>query len=160
MLNPKRVFVLADAINEGRFETIDSFLVCLRARMAEISAYSDAQVDSIIKKWPPRFAAYEEARWEFKQLDLNKCFVWTGMGGLAWAKGCVFDVATLFQQYKPSDNKVWEMMRFVDIFSSQLPIIVLKNQSGLWIDDGSHRAVAMALSGIRKVSAWVGTQVY
>jgi hypothetical protein len=62
----------------------------------------------------------------------------------------------MFKQYEPRDSRVWNMKQFADIFSVKLPVIVLEVPPQIGIDDGSHRAVAMALAGLTKVSAWVG----
>jgi hypothetical protein len=78
------------------------------------------------------------------------------MSGRAWAEGCVFEVAEQFKRHEPQASKIWDMRQFADIFSARLPVIVLKTASGLRIDDGSHRAIAMALAGITRVSAWIG----
>jgi hypothetical protein len=75
----------------------------------------------------------------------------------AWAKGCVPAVAELFKHHEPKGSLIWNMCKFSDVFSSRLPIIVsVLSPSTLMIDDGSHRAIAMALTGLRSALAWIG----
>jgi hypothetical protein len=79
------------------------------------------------------------------------------MGDRPWgAKGSVTSVAELFRRNEPQQSRIWDMQKFGDIFSSRLPIIVFPVSSLVMIDDGSHRAVAMALAGVKSAVAWIG----
>ena len=65
-------------------------------------------------------------------------------------------VADLFRRHEPQQSRIWDMQKFGDIFSSRLPIIVFRVGPRVMIDDGSHRAVAMALAGLKSSVAWIG----
>jgi len=48
------------------------------------------------------------------------------------------------------------MKVFAYLFA-ELPLIILRKGGKLEIDDGSHRAIAMYLSGITDVQAYIGS---
>jgi hypothetical protein len=157
MPDAKRTFVLANTLKNGPFDSREAFLTSFEKCSAEVAKLSDGVVDSLIGKYPPRLLDYNRAAWRFDILDLSECCVWPHMGARPWAQGRVTNVAELFKKHEPPDSRVWDMKQFADIFSSRLPVIALKRPTGIRIDDGSHRAVAMALTGMRRVSAWIGT---
>ena len=156
MTEAKRAFVLADRLTAGPFDSRERFLESLERFSAEVVTLSAAEIDSIVGRDHRRLCDYSRATWRLDVVDLRRCCVWPGMGGRAWARGSAFRVAEMFKQYEPRDSRVWNMKQFADIFSVKLPVIVLEVPPQIGIDDGSHRAVAMALAGLTKVSAWVG----
>lgn len=156
MINAKRAFVLADKLKRGPFDTREAFLDSMKRLSEEIASLDASDIDSLVGRDQRRLNHYNQANWAFEGLDLNTCHVWPRMGNRVWAEGCVFDVAQKFKTQEPQASRIWDMRQFADIFSERLPIIVLNTTTGLRIDDGSHRAIAMALAGITRVSAWIG----
>ena len=152
----KRMFVLADRLKGGPFDTMEHFLAAFERYSVKVAALTTAEIDSLVGVDAQRLCDYNRADWRFDTLDLGECCVWPRMGNRTWAQGRVTEVAKLFETHEPKDSRVWSMKQFADIYSLRLPVIVLKTRSETRIDDGSHRAIAMALTGIRKVSAWVG----
>lgn len=63
-----------------------------------------------------------------------------------------------FKLKEPKDSPVWNMQKFARLFSLQLSLIVfVVSPSTFAIDDGCHRAVAMALAGVTSSIAWIGS---
>jgi hypothetical protein len=81
------------------------------------------------------------------------------MGGREWAQGSVYEVAERFRKMEPLTSRIWSMKLFSVVFQTELPILILQTDSGRCIDDGSHRAIAMALSGLDTASAWIGYRI-
>lgn len=156
-LNAKRSFVLADMMKAGPFGCLNFFMTRLEQCTIEVAAMSATQVDTIIgTRDPKRLRDYSAAAWRFADVDLPACRVWRGMGGRDWAMGCVPEVARLFLSREPRQSRIWGMKQLSHIFKGRLPIIVLSQDGLLHIDDGSHRAVALFLSGSNTTTAWVG----
>jgi len=137
----------------------------------------------------PRYDNYLNSKWEIKEISLEDCGVWPRMGGLTDKATCgsVVDTAAYVQEYINSKNKLtWDtrrvlyienMEKYVDIITKTIPIIVFeggvirhtKLQSAAKrkmykrckydIDDGNHRAIALALLGKKKVHALVGKRI-
>jgi hypothetical protein len=156
-IEAKRAFVLSDRLTAAPFDNIEIFLTVLNEEKSRIQVLSVTELDSIIGRDRERLHNYNVAVWKFDKLQLGSCFVWPEMGRRAWAQGTVCEVAEKFKRLEPLNSRVWNMKLFSSIFEGQLPIVVLRKNSKFQIDDGSHRAIAMALSGIQTVSAWTGT---
>jgi hypothetical protein len=152
----KRAFVLADWLKGAPFDSIEVFQPVFAAEKSRVQQLSDADLDGIISKDLKRLENYNKAIWNLGRITLATCFVYPGMGGRAWAKGSVRDVAEQFKRLEPLTSRIWMMKHFSSVFEAQLPILVLKKNSNFHIDDGSHRAIAMALCGIEKAAVWIG----
>jgi hypothetical protein len=155
--NVKQAFVLADRLKNGPFDNHSAFLAAVDRHGADVAGLPTSEIDSYVGRDPRRLHDYNRAVWHFDSLDLRKCRVWPGMGGRDSAHGYVTDVAELFKTKEPLASRVWEMKRFAAIYSEKFPIIALRIRSETIIDDGYHRAVAIALAGTTNVSAWIGT---
>jgi hypothetical protein len=153
----KEAYVVADALKGGLFHSREAFLTSLENLERDVALWSDSEIDVFItSRNPPRLDFYNRAKWRLDGIPLDKCIVWRSMGERAWAEGSVTTVAELFTRHEPKDSRIWDMQKFSDVFSSRLPIIVFPVGPSLMIDDGSHRAVAMALEGLTSASAWIG----
>jgi len=140
----------------GPFDTRDSFLDTLDASYDEVAHLSDADVDAVIARDQRRLRDYDRAQWTLDRVDLHRCHVWPRMGERPWAEGTVMELAPLFYSRETTDSRIWRMMDFAETFASRLPIIVLTDGTTYRIDDGSHRAVAMALKSISSPLGWIG----
>jgi hypothetical protein len=157
MRGAKEAFVVADKLKDRPLDTHEVFLASLESCEQEVAAWTDSAIDSFIGRDPRRLDYYNRAQWKLGHVDLDKCRVWSCMGGRLWAEGDVIAVAENFRLHERPDSRIWQMARFGDLFSARLPIIVFVGPSTLMVDDGSHRAVAMALAGLRSASAWIAT---
>jgi hypothetical protein len=150
----KDACVLADMMKAGPFDSQEGFMASLQRFRTQIRAFSDAQIDAKIHL--DRRQRFDIATWKLEKIALPNCCVWPQMGSKVWATGSVHDVAAQFKALVPPDKQIACMLRFTHLYESHLPIIVIKTNSRLEIDDGSHRAIAMAINGIETVTAWVG----
>jgi hypothetical protein len=165
----KRAFVLADWLKDAPFDSAEIFRAILEAERLRVERLSEADLDSIISrdskklteserlKDSRRLTDYNKANWKREMIELRVCSVYPRMGERPWAQGFVPDVAEKFKRLEPLASRIWAMKRLDEIFAFELPIVVLRSSPCLHIDDGSHRAVAMALCNIESVSAWIGT---
>ena len=154
----KRAFVLADWMKSAtRCEGEQEFLLLLQTEQIRARNLSEGEMDQIIKRDESRLERFETLTWELRTVRLGDCHVYPRMGKRAWAEGKVSDVSAKFMRLEPSTSRIWKMKLFAHLFAS-LPMILLQRDEKVEIDDGSHRAVAIYLSGIRDVQAYVGTQ--
>lgn len=143
-----------------------------------------------LDKWHPRYDNYFNSSWELREIDLKDCGAWPRMGGLPdeITRGSVVDTAgrilALLEDKKRLTFKtsrtlyIEEMMKYAEDISAHVPIVVVQDgvirhnklikpaQRKLYkkckydIDDGNHRAIAMALLGKKKILALVGKRIY
>jgi hypothetical protein len=143
-----------------------------------------------LDNYHPRYDNYLNSSWELKEISLADCGVWPKMGGLPdeMTRGSVTDAANLIRPYLTDKNKltlatarilyIEEMMKFAEEITQHIPIVVLEDgvirQMKLQkpenlknykkciydIDDGNHRALALALLGKTTVRALVGKRIY
>ena len=156
-IDAKRAFVLADRMKRGPFEHIEVLLSVFASEKSRVQQLSEAELDGIIARNSDRLEKYDRAIWKFDHVALTQCTVYPRMGERAWAEGRVHEVAEKFKRLEPLTSRIWSMKLFASLFSIELPIVILSEGSILRIDDGSHRAVAMHLSGIQRAAAWIGT---
>ncbi len=142
-----------------------------------------------LDNYHPRYDNYLNSKWELREITLEECGVWPRMGGLPdkATKDSVMDTAKYVQEcIKDRKKLTWktrrvlyieEMKKYADIITKSVPIIVLedgviRNMKLLTaierkmykkckydIDDGNHRAVALALLGKKKIKAFVGKRI-
>lgn len=117
---------------------------------------SDASVVAAVD-YPPRRSRYIKARWSLMDVNLIQCHVWPQMGGRPWATGTVNALLPIFRQQEPKDSRIWAMVSQAALFVDHLEILIIREAGVLKIDDGSHRAIAMALGGLRVTRAYVGS---
>jgi len=157
-LEAKRAFVVADWMKSAsRCKSQEEFLILLRAEQTRVSKLHETEMDQIIQRDESRLERFQTLDWQLRTVRLRDCHVYPRMGKRAWAVGCVSDVAAAFNRLEPSLSRIWKMKLFASLFT-ELPLIVLEDAGKLTIDDGSHRAIAMYLSGIRDVPAYVGAK--
>jgi hypothetical protein len=158
MREVKEAFVIAETMKGGLFDSPDAFLASMERSQQEVTSWPDNEIDAFIgNQNPSRLDFFNRAKWRSDSVDLGTCIVWPQMGKRPWAEGYVPAVAELFRRLEPTDSPIWNMCKFSEVFCSRLPIIVsVRGSSTLMIDDGSHRAIAMALARLRSASAWIG----
>jgi hypothetical protein len=157
MRRVKEAFVVADTLKAGPFHSPEALLASIEKSQREVTSWTDNQIDAFIAQDNPnRLRDYDHAHWKLDRVDLERCIVWRSMGDRPWAEGGVMTVADLFKCHESRQSRIWDMQKFGDIFSSRLPIIVFPVGARVMIDDGSHRAVAMALAGVKSAVAWIG----
>ena len=160
----KKAFVLAEMLKDEacRFTTEEDFRSQLGLTRHEVNLMNEESLNDKIED-KARLKYFNHSNWEFHH---NLCFlqleVWGCMGNMSWVKvgDTVKQVKNQIDDYSNEINvkRIKNMKRFARIFQKDLPIIYTKNYHGeSKINDGSHRAVAMALAGIEKADVWVGT---
>ena len=152
-----RALALADKLKSGDFASTDSFLRSLNKCEQEVRLWTDAEVAEFARRAGNRLARYQKLVWTYSSdAQFLRYDVWSKMGERHWAKGSVNDVAKLFRGNEPTESRIWKMKDFANEFATKLPIIVTELGSGMRIDDGCHRAVAMALAGHERCAASIG----
>jgi len=151
-----RHFLLCNAMKVGPFSPRGAFLAATGRERLGLASLSDVQVAGSVED-SARRARYGRAQWTFEEVSLAQCYVWPRMGGRVWAIGTAFALAKVFRQHEPKDSRVWAMVPMAGLFANHLQILVMREGIDLVIDDGSHRAVAMALAGRSATRAFVGS---
>lgn len=155
----KRIFVLADWMKAAeRCDSEEDFRSLLSSEEIRVAGLLESELDQVISRSESRLKRFEELDWTLDEITLADCAVWDRMGDRPWAVGTVREVADKFLRMEPSGSRVWRMKLFASIFSSQLPLIIVHLSGKFAIDDGSHRAIAMRLAGIKKAKAYVGAE--
>ena len=158
----------------------------LKKTIKNVKKITEKELFNYDYDWNLRLSHYLGCTWEYKEIELSKCGVWPGMGGLKKeyttgnvisTKNEIAKILSLKEKIKFNDRRalyIQEMSENVETLLEYVPIIVFKNQMvrgymhEIWnqkdfkkctydIDDGSHRAVAMALKNKTKIMALVGT---
>jgi len=156
-IEAKRAFVLADWMKAAqRCDSEEEFLSLLSSEKLRVTSLGEHELNQIIVRDTDRLNRFETLAWTLDRVSLGDCFVYDRMGARPWAVGTVKEVGEKFVRMEPSGSRIWKMKFFADIFSSQLPLIIIREEGKLKIDDGSHRAIAMYLSGINEGSAYIG----
>jgi hypothetical protein len=132
-------------------------VVLLDTEQKRVAQLTEEQVDQIVTRDESRLRRFQELEWDFRRVTLGECQVYPRMGKRAWAVGRVSDVSSAFTQMEPTTSRIWKMKLFASLFL-RLPLIILQKGQTMEIDDGSHRAIAMYLSGIREAPAYVGAR--
>ena len=153
---------MAELLKGGDFDRDENLLASLERVQRQLAPWQEAEMDAFIRdRDPNRFENFQRATWRLGRVDLEKCVVWWqgGMGHLGdWATGDLMEIANRFREKEPRESPVWNIQKFAKVFSLQLPLIVFVVDSSTFaIDDGCHRAVAMALAGVTSSSAWIGS---
>lgn len=142
------------------------------------------------KNWSQRYDNYMNSHWELKEISLEDCGVWPKMGDLPdkFTHGSVIDTSNAVKDLLENRSKIKyktsrvlyieEMMETAKLILMYIPLIVLEDgvirnnklrktsDKKLYkkckydIDDGNHRAVALALTGEKNVLAFVGKRIY
>jgi hypothetical protein len=139
-----------------RCESEEEFLLLLRLEQRRLRQLTEAETDQIIIRDNSRLDRFENLGWELRTVELGDCYVYPRMDKRPWAVGRVRDVSAKFVRLEPSSSRIWRMKLFASLLT-RLPLIIVTKEGKLEIDDGSHRAIAMYLSGIRHVRAYVGS---
>jgi len=153
----KRAFVLADWMKAaGRCRSEEEFLALFASESTRLARLTEGEFDQIIARDQSRLKRFETLEWELDSTPLGDCYVYPRMGDRAWAEGQVRDIAGKFVRQEPPSSRIWKMKLFAALFR-RLPLIIVVRGKNLEIDDGSHRAIAMFLSGIKDANAYIGS---
>jgi len=171
-------FVVANMAKPKRPEAASITLARIRQLMEDVAAWPDERVHLAVtdRARRSRFAA---SNWEIAALNLEDLAVWPRMGGLPLAAtdGSPVETARYIRD-NGVPNSASRMRMFADAARTDasgvegicraLPLIVMEysrlfkshSQRPLWgLDDGSHRAVILALISQRTdVDVLIGTQ--
>lgn len=151
-----RHLLLCNAMKSGPFNPEAAALAAISFKREAIATMSDANVIAAVEDSHRRLR-YQKARWSFLDINVADVHVWPRMGGRHWATGTVASLLPMFRVREAGDSRIWSMGPLASLFSDHLNILVIREAGLLRIDDGSHRAVAMALAGRLKSRAFVGS---
>jgi len=134
------------------------FVKVLQAQKKKIGRIKDGEIKEKLKSDSYRYEGYQAATWSLRKISLKYCSVFPNMGGREWAFGTIHDLLPRFRDpvFESPQSQIWALKKMAALWAAHLPIIVWQKGSSLRIDDGSHRAMAMALAGIDEVEAYVG----
>jgi len=145
---------------------------------------SNAQLDRVIaKEWPPRRDAYNKVKWHIGVVNSDEVAVWKRAGNLpaAWTNGPLSETARKVSIAMKRNSKLLRggakrsvpriLQTSLDATQNDkylLPIILpastipncrrgMKKFKGD-IDDGCMRSIALAISGKKKIKAYIGTK--
>jgi hypothetical protein len=143
------------------------------------------ELDQVIsEEYKKRLKAYNSVNWHIGYANLNEVGLWKGAGGLPkeWTRGSLKDSASKMSLESKKDNSKFHRIRamktvpeiicFKPIIKKEkylLPIILpggtipncrkgMKRMKGD-IDDGCMRSLAFAISGDKKIKAYIGTRI-
>ncbi len=193
-LAPIKTFYVASEILPKLAKKLDDNLKKLKAGLEkavkDVDKISDKELLNYhLNNWYPRYDNYVNSTWELKEIPLDECGTWPGMGGLPYefTIGSVVDVAHKIEALLKDKNKLtWktsralyieEIQKVSELITEYVPIIVMEDQVirsnklqgkntpihkkyTYDIDDGNHRAVALVLLGKKTVKALVGKRIY
>jgi hypothetical protein len=152
----KHAFMLANALKESNYSEDVEFFAALELSSRTLAQVGHENIDAEIGRDPRRLDDYGNSRWRLGSVRLDRCTVWQGMGQRPWAQGIVSAVAAEFRRRNDRTDRVWRMTKFAHLYREHLPIVIIERPGRFHIDDGSHRAVAMALAGVAETVAWIG----
>lgn len=137
-----------------------------------------------------RFENYINSDWQHKSIKLSDVGAWPRMGSTPtkFSTGSILDTADTIKPYLEDKNLltletsrilyIENLMKYVEILNKHVPIIVFEDnlvrhnkfnkkkdlksfqKTKYDIDDGNHRAVALALLGHTKINALVGKRKF
>ena len=149
----------------------------------EVLALTEKALDQIIfAEYKKRLKAYDSVDWHIGWVELAEVGIWHGAGGLPelWSKSSLEDSANRLSQELSKENSryskiraiktVPEIVEFKNIIQKEkylLPIVLpgginpscrkgMRKMKGD-IDDGCMRSLAFAISGDKKIKAYIGT---
>ena len=172
----KRDFVTANRAKKCKNLQSADFKDCLDTVRKEVSELSKKDLDRHIER--ERLERFNNHNWRLNTCRIDEIGVWPRMGdGMPqeWCEGSVQETAAhvkkFLQERYPiyesskilkSVKKIQDMLRVAEILK-EIPIVIFpgglhkRTRRTRWdIDDGSFRAVALALKGKKKVKAWIG----
>jgi len=159
------------------------FLKKLKISKKKTFSYSEKKLDKIIAdEWKKRLKAYNSCDWFIGEVKINEVGVWKKAGGLplSWTDGLLKETA---QKVKDAFNKNPKLLtkrarqtipnilktnvKLLQKEKYLLPIVFvggtgtrgrkkLKRQTQYDIDDGCIRSVALAVSGLKTIKAYIG----
>ena len=150
-----RSFLLAEALRKAPPDR-DAFRALLEEQRKKIAGLSIkelfAQIDSDRRK------RFEMGQWVFTIVNLDRCAVWPGMGGEDWARGpSARSPASSPRRPCPGAGRAVIRERILEVYS-EFPLILIRTRSDhsrYRIEDGSHRAIAYYLAGMKQAFAFV-----
>jgi hypothetical protein len=160
----------------------ETFLKNLSINKHAVLKLEETELDRIISaEYKKRLRAYDSVKWYIGHIDLSEAGLWKGAGGLpkAWTRGSLKDSADKMSYELKENNPrysriramktVPEIVNFKAIIKKEkylLPIIlsggtISSSRKGMRkmkgdIDDGCMRSLAFAISGDKKIKAYIG----
>ncbi|MBD3300447.1 MAG: hypothetical protein GF347_03790 [Candidatus Moranbacteria bacterium] len=139
-----------------------------------------------LKLYRWRHDDYFNSNWRFEKIKLSELGVWPKMSGIPdnFCVGNLCQTAECIKRllkkkdrkYQKLFEKIDKLLPYVKIINRYLPLIVIKNgnirtsrrnfnffkyhQTLYDIDDGNHKAIALALLGEKSANAYVGERVF
>lgn len=171
-----RSFLAADGLDS--IDETRSVREVTRRIRASVAALEGIDLDQLLERVQDaaRRQRFASLRWRFRAIRLNSIGAWPGMGGLplTWTAGPITDTARLVEERGCPTNAArlrqlvaWRRRAPAAAlaFCEALPLIAvregilnetLREKVTYCLDDGSHRALILALAGVDVVRTYVG----
>lgn len=157
----------------------DEFIERLESSKKYVAKMPEKKLNKFIKdEYPKRLKVYDSVDWYEAYVSPNEIGVWKGAGGLpiSWTKNNLAETAKLVKQGIDRGDKriaaragraiprMFDLLGLIEKERYLYPIIVsggMMGRKGLKlmkgdIDDGNMRAIALTISGRKKIKAFVG----
>ena len=176
----KRCFVLSERAKKLAHKQRDEFLKDLDTIEKTIIALKENELDNEIRRiCPPRLTKYNELVWYYGMCSIDEMGVWRCARGLPreWTFGSVRETARYVKQAiehgklgGEANIAILGIMKLSDVIAERRLLSLILVPGGPWwgregcrkmrwnVDDGSMRAIALALTGRTKLNAFVGKQ--
>ena len=172
-----RTFLLAEALKPATGEAFAELLHRADTTSSSVPTGADALL-ALAERDPTRAGFYSTLTWTRKQLPLLTLRAWPAMGGLpdSWCQGSIAETAEFVRRQGVPESatrlqQLVSLQQQVDRdelvqWLSNVPLLVVPetllhqrplHPTAIWaVDDGSHRAIVLALLDVESVVALVG----
>ena len=176
----KRCFVLSERARKLANKQGNEFVKGLDTIEKIIVSLKENELDDEIRRiWPPRLNKYNELVWYYGKCSIDDMGVWRCARGLPreWTLGSVREAARYVEQAIEQGKlrgdasiAILGIMKLSDVIAERrLLSLILVPGGPRWgreycrkmrwnVDDGSMRAIALALTGRTTLNAFVGKQ--
>ena len=160
--------------------TRKKYLTVLKKSKHAVENLNESQLNKIVGEYKKRLRAYNAVQWYIGEVGIKETGVWKGAGGLpiSWTRGSLFDTARKVKKALQKDSEeiqrrskraIPAIIKLKSIMKKEKYLFPIVFENGLGtnirkglpkkkvnIDDGSMRAIAFAVSGDKKIKAYIG----
>lgn len=166
---------------DSKLPSRNQYLDAIKKSKKSVNSLNEKQLDKIIAgEYKKRLRAYNAVEWYRGEVSIKEVGVWKGAGGLpvSWTNGSLFDTAKRVKEGLNKNSKeirkrakkaIPSILEFANILKKEkyLSPIIFENGVGTngrkrlakqrgEIDDGCMRSIAFAISGDKKIKAYIG----
>lgn len=168
--------------NDKKVPPVKKYLLARARAYRALRKLPEKKLDKIIGSWKKRLVAYQKVDWYVGELLTKEVGVWKRAGGLpaSWTDNSLAHTGNMVRKALESGsgllNKrarrvvpiIINLKKIIKKDRYSLPIVIERgpspvNRKGLkkmrWeLDDGNMRSIAFAVSGDRKIRAYIGVK--